>query len=239
MCCHSLRGSVDWNSLGLIWFLSNVLSLPSRECGLKFPNLERWSCTCGHSLRGSVDWNDKILCHVICCWVTPFAGVWIEIGFNLHAVTTSYTSLPSRECGLKYRKKDGRLILQSSLPSRECGLKFLVYPFLIQWSLSLPSRECGLKLCRMVCIVFRLPSLPSRECGLKLAGLCSILAKMWSLPSRECGLKSTKKNSKSQWKKCHSLRGSVDWNWLVYWYVSHVCVTPFAGVWIEIGRVIF
>ena len=76
-----------------------------------------------------------------------------------------------------------------------------------------------------------------------------------SLPSRECGLKSVKTCAKVT-NPCHSLRGSVDWNyhchvavvvtnshslrgsvdWNInpvrYWHES--VVTPFAGVWIEI-----
>ena len=54
--------------------------------------------------------------------VTPYAGVWIEINFN----TTScggLSSLPTRECGLKYLSILEQYPHFSSLPTRECGLK--------------------------------------------------------------------------------------------------------------------
>ena len=55
------------------------MSLPSRECGLKF-----W---------GGLKHEDRRL-------VTPLAGVWFEI--YLRAETNEgQKSLPSRECGLK------------------------------------------------------------------------------------------------------------------------------------------
>ena len=56
--CHSLRGSVDWNPVKFNVSKISVVSLPSRECGLKFTVL-------------------TVLPPVVL--VTPFAGVWIEI----------------------------------------------------------------------------------------------------------------------------------------------------------------
>ena len=82
-----------------------------------------------------------------------------------------------------------------------------------------------------------LPSLPSRECGLKFSYIpsqkCSHIVtpfagvwieiplcnrngyKLWSLPSRECGLKSLR-SCQPMSKVSHSLRGSVDWNSVVW-----------------------
>ncbi len=57
-----------------------VSSLPSRECGLKYPLLQMIQ----HRLQ-----------------VTPFAGVWIEIFNGALIPGRSLESLPSRECGLK------------------------------------------------------------------------------------------------------------------------------------------
>ena len=34
--------------------------------------------------------------------VTPFVGVWIEVGNNTGIVASKLPSLPSWECGLKY-----------------------------------------------------------------------------------------------------------------------------------------
>ena len=79
--------------------------------------------------------------------------------------------------------------------------------------LSLPSRECGLKFISLFAELMADTSLPSRECGLKFAGPYTILFAFKSLPSRECGLKYVQR--------------VID--------IAVVCVTPFAGVWIEIG----
>ena len=67
-------------------FSPQVLSLPLRECGLKYTE----EC--------------RKVYNII---VTPLAGVWIEI-FTGAVTATSLTSLPLRECGLKfsvYRQK--------------------------------------------------------------------------------------------------------------------------------------
>ena len=58
---------------------NNLLSLPVRECGLKFH-------------RFIAQPADKI--------VTPCAGVWIEIVQSI-VYRYCYRSLPVRECGLK------------------------------------------------------------------------------------------------------------------------------------------
>ena len=84
-------------------YTKQLESLPTRECGLKFVR------------RELVLYPDE---------VTPYAGVWIEIG---QASYTSFSSL--------------------SLPTRECGLKFLINEHTRKFCLSLPTRECGLK-CR-------------------------------------------------------------------------------------------
>ena len=100
---HSLRGSVDWNVWTIRCNSRLHMSLPSWECGLKSPWLQKHKTTCpvtpfvgvwieipnsiypflrceSHSLRGSVDWNWYCYC-------------------NMGYVTWS---LPSWECGLKY-----------------------------------------------------------------------------------------------------------------------------------------
>ena len=77
--------------------------------------------------------------------VAPFVGVWIEIHEAYHN-STNYTrrslrgsvdwnvyywkkgvlrkeSLPSWECGLKFKQSNCNGIKRASLPSWECGLK--------------------------------------------------------------------------------------------------------------------
>ena len=98
---HSPCGSVDWNceiSGGLYkWLIVTPLagvwieitshytiiggdwSLPLRECGLKLVSAHMGARTGGHSPCGSVDWNEPEVQKVLQKWVTPLAGVWIEI----------------------------------------------------------------------------------------------------------------------------------------------------------------
>ena len=124
----------------------NEMSLPTRECGLKYyakpPTM-------------------------VADVVTPYAGVWIEISFITSATSSMISSLPTRECGLKYHQILTVVNDVSSLPTRECGLKFLSFGDGFIYALSLPTRECGLKYLH-ACIVSKLyQSLPTRECGLK------------------------------------------------------------------------
>ena len=55
--------------------------------------------------------------------VAPFTGAWIEIGLLLNPIDGFYSSLPSRERGLKFVTKEQYESLNVSLPSRERGLK--------------------------------------------------------------------------------------------------------------------
>ena len=71
-CCHSLRGSVDWN-----WTLSFISSRVFDS----------------HSLRGSVDWN--IISSPVPLGdflVTPCVGVWIEIFTSSGMVVASFVT---------------------------------------------------------------------------------------------------------------------------------------------------
>ena len=81
---HSLCGSVDWNRKMHMNIYGYPLSLPLRECGLKYqPKGRYWGVEPCHSLCGSVDWN-RSQCHSAADRVTPFAGVWIEIQNYVH-----------------------------------------------------------------------------------------------------------------------------------------------------------
>ena len=104
-------------------FCGILLSLPSRERGLKY---RQWYCIReekGRSLRGSVDWNLK----------------WNSIKH------LNKRSFPSRERGLKFPVVPGLVDLHRSLPSRERGLKYRSRVHKGTPAPSLPSRERGLK----------------------------------------------------------------------------------------------
>ena len=100
------------------------LSLPLRECGLKYAKLlgsvqksrhspcgsVDWNRSCpwlqgtlsSHSPCGSVDWNRYLRWYWTQGSVTPLAGVWIEIRDPYPLKLGTLPSLPLRECGLKY-----------------------------------------------------------------------------------------------------------------------------------------
>ena len=69
-----------------------MLSLPSRERGLKFP-------------PKPVFLRDR--------YVAPFAGAWIEISIYSMPYAAHDTSLPSRERGLKFPRATASAIQQS------------------------------------------------------------------------------------------------------------------------------
>ena len=58
-------------------------------------------------------------------YVTPYAGVWIEIlsEWDFNGILNG--SLPTRECGLKFCCRQYLPLYLASLPTRECGLKYL------------------------------------------------------------------------------------------------------------------
>ena len=65
----------------------------------------------------------------MCRWavqiVTPFVGVWIEIG-SFSSSTIPCASLPLWECGLKSKDRYIDSTGKQSLPLWECGLKFVI-----------------------------------------------------------------------------------------------------------------
>ena len=77
-------------------------------------------------------------------------------------------SLPSRECGLKYRDKPIHNIIWKVTPFAGVWIEISVDGWLYdEQGRSLPSRECGLKSTLRKTESYEMPSLPSRECGLK------------------------------------------------------------------------
>ena len=145
---------------------------------------------CGHSLCGSVDWNPDDPARVTYVFVTPCAGVWIEIAHTvfcflfffchslcgsvdwnsafLHSVKQLHPSLPVRECGLKSYVCFVLFDVLRSLPVRECGLK--------SYHIGRCFNQCRVTPCAGVWIeiestytvkMLYAKSLPVRECGLK------------------------------------------------------------------------
>ena len=76
--------------------------------------------------------------------VAPHAGAWVEIP-TVTALASLLKSLPTRERGLKLKKKKELAEQEASLPTRERGLKYAAYKKLRLAVGSLPTRERGLK----------------------------------------------------------------------------------------------
>ena len=146
ICCRSLRGSVDWNSLqesggesdpsrslrGSVDWNKNVLFLIYTILCRSLRGSVDWNnqfhdyhpTFCGRSLRGSVDWNLCNLCAHMLPLVAPFAGAWIEIiaGNIIFGVCCVAPFAGAWIEMIRTRLEDLRL---QSLPSRERGLKLL------------------------------------------------------------------------------------------------------------------
>ena len=96
----------------------------------------------------------------------------------------------------------------TSLPSRERGLKRKSGSGCIARLVSLPSRERGLKQCKTCATTFGRASLPSRERGLKQCTLTGQIERRASLPSRERGLKQKSYRPLPDWTKVAPLAGA-------------------------------
>ena len=127
-----------------------------------------------------------------------------------------------------------------SLPSRECGLKSLYNRIVSGNLLVTPLAGVWIEM-GIICVRenIHVLSLPSRECGLKyiwahescvtngVTPLAGVWIEIW-LPS-----------GPPRPVRCHSPRGSVDWNRLKAKYISRLAlVTPLAEVWIEINKLL-
>ena len=97
---HSLRGSVDWNSV----FWSAVILVSVTPCVGVWIEIKGSNSICA----------DK--------YVTPCVGVWIEIR-DYQVKINQDMSLPAWECGLKCNLNGLFLSSIPSLPAWECGLK--------------------------------------------------------------------------------------------------------------------
>ena len=165
-----------------------MLSLPTRECGLKSHYHTLLHHIYRHSLRGSVDWNWKAASAVSLLAVTPYAGVWIEIAWFLLQYQAICVT-PYAGVWIEIEKLQVLFRCLQSLPTRECGLKFVKCQKWSEQVLVTPYAGVWIEITEYGGGYRGTKSLPTRECGLKLAWM------------HRLGL-----------MQRHSLRGSVDWN---------------------------
>ena len=105
-------------------FVLPVMSLPSRERGLKYhTGFIPTALNEVAPFAGAWIEIDLISYDLIEDDVAPFAGAWIEILFSGVISSASASSLPSRERGLKFWQSIVNNPYILSLPSRERGLK--------------------------------------------------------------------------------------------------------------------
>ena len=149
MSSHSPCGSVDWNTKYVTHCQWLAVSLPLRECGLKFRQTLCMQSLLCHSPCGSVDWNKKGSTPLGGIVVTPLAGVWIEILLQKWG-NKLFKSLPLRECGLKLQSPTQRFRMLRSLPLRECGLKFTRKQKEDRWILVTPLAGVWIEICQSI-----------------------------------------------------------------------------------------
>ena len=137
--CHSLRGSVDWNPVKFNVSKISVVSLPSRECGLKFTVLTVLPPVVLVTPFAGV-WIEITSSAGIWCGtdVTPFAGVWIEICWRSNNLRTQPCHSLRGSVDWNCVKPVIHIPYFLSLPSRECGLKLKIFVvFSVMWRHSL------------------------------------------------------------------------------------------------------
>ena len=146
--------------------------------------------------------------------VTPFTGVWIEIIFTSGVAGTATSHSLHGSVDWNNQGKVRFDSKKSSLPSRECGLKYHTHRFYGERRQVTPFTGVWIEILHCGKWSGRgRTSLPSRECGLKLQQGCTYPISLRSLPSRECGLKFCSFTSaNTSMAASHSLHGSVDWN---------------------------
>ena len=201
---------MDWNTHGHNAKVRCNLSLPTRECGLKYSETADIEEKEGHSLRGSVDWNEVTKAEEAILLVTPYAGVWIEIIYSF-CDFPAVESLPTRECGLKFAVILGAIrkashSLRGSVDWNICVICCIVLitvtPYAGVWieiwertgklddDSVTPYAGVWIEICCDPWSYQKGKSLPTRECGLKSYRFRYVFTEFWSLPTRECGLKS-------------------------------------------------
>ena len=254
--CHSLRGSVDWNSSpplqhnkGTRHSLRGSVdwNTPSNNIKVVIPR---------HSLRGSVDWNPTTRTVLYGAVVTPFVGVWIEISF-WYKDFDGMASLPSWECGLKFFHPEELVSIKWSLPSWECGLKFCTFLSMLFSTLVTPFVGVWIEIWKETMKMIQHLVTPFVGVWIEIALsrghllvischslrgsvdwniLCdSVLLHSYRHSLRGSVDWNTPYPCPKMYWTCHSLRGSVDWNRMQsreYGFTQNV--TPFVGVWIEI-----
>ena len=147
--CHSLRGSVDWNTWNIFDIFCLPKSLPAWECGLKCNLVKiRWVFF-SHSLRGSVDWNLLCLHPRYQCKCHSLRG---SVDWNWDFIQNL-----SGNCGHSLRGSvDWNIFMLCvlfdhipSLPAWECGLKSLPWIKLLRQSLVTPCVGVWIEIIRM------------------------------------------------------------------------------------------
>ena len=98
-------------------------------------------------------------------------------------------SLPTRERGLKFYRKDNRVIALDVAPHAGARIEINSLGSLRPSQKSLPTRERGLKSNLSVAYAVAYRSLPTRERGLKFLRSFLMRIVLQSLPTRERGLK--------------------------------------------------
>ena len=99
--------------------------------------------------------------------VTPLAGVWIEIE-QLQPVFRTGLVTPLAGVWIEIVVAPGRTGFFSSLPLRECGLKYYMCRKVKSGICVTPLAGVWIEIFFLRFTVFSPPSLPLRECGLKL-----------------------------------------------------------------------
>ena len=144
-------------------------------------------------------------------------------------------SLPTWECGLKFRFSNSAGTSTQSLPTWECGLKWNKR---LLWLLDRVTPYVGvwIEMCYNLLIERWRRVTPYVGVWIEI-----LLRPLCLHPYIRHSLRgSVDWNGKCinmpKPTTCHSLRGSVDWNHFILEHAHMLAVTPYVGVWIEISH---
>ena len=186
------------------------MSLPTRECGLKFTDtMQKLAATTVTPYAGVWIEIHQAKEERLIGVVTPYAGVWIEMN-SLTSKVLKILSLPTRECGLKLRQQHPSTMTVRVTPyagvwieireTIEQGESEVVTPYAGVWI------EIG----TLIFLPMLTRSLPTRECGLKSLSQQQRLIFCRVTPYAGVWIEMEKGKSVIYCGNGHSLRGSVD-----------------------------
>ena len=122
--------------------------------------------------------------------VTPYAGVWIEISSFTMRVMSSGSSLPTRECGLKFQNSREPNRYQVT-PYAGVWIEMMIVELKKDTTTVTPYAGVWIEICQTEGISAEPTVTPYAGVWIEILEKEIVITESESLPTRECGLKYT------------------------------------------------